>query len=186
MKLSMLMLVCSAGIAWSAESYAQEAKVSLNAQNETVQTVLSKIEDQSEFSFFFNVRHIDLDRRVSLQAEKSDVFVVLDQLFAGTDVTYKVLDRKIILTKVEASQQNGRRVTGKVLDKNGEPIIGANVVVKGTGNGTITDMDGNFLLEVAEGALLEISYIGYLEQEIKVGNQKNLTVRLSEDTQNLD
>ena len=186
MKLSMLMLVCSAGIAWSAESYAQEAKVSLNAQNETVQTVLSKIEDQSEFSFFFNVRHIDLDRRVSLQAEKSDVFVVLDKLFAGTDVTYKVLDRKIILTKGEASQQNGRRVTGKELDKSGESIIGANVVVKGTTTGTVTDIDGNFSLEVAEGALLEISYIGYLEQEIKVGNQKNLTVRLSEDTQNLD
>ena len=186
MKLSMLMLVCSAGIAWSAESYAQEAKVSLNAQNETVQTVLSKIEDQSEFSFFFNVRHIDLDRRVSLQAEKSDVFVVLDKLFAGTDVTYKVLDRKIILTKGEASQQNGRRVTGKVLDKSGEPIIGANVVVKGTTTGTVTDIDGNFSLEVAEGALLEISYIGYLEQEIKVGNQNNLTIRLSEDTQNLD
>ena len=186
MKLSMLMLVCSAGIAWSVESYAQEAKVSLNAQNETVQTVLNKIEDQSEFSFFFNVRHIDLDRRVSLQAEKSDVFVVLDQLFAGTDVTYKVLDRKIILTKGEASQQNGRRVTGKVLDKSGEPIIGANVVVKGTTTGTVTDIDGNFSLEVAEGALLEISYIGYMEREIKVGNQKNLTVRLSEDTQNLD
>ena len=186
MKLSMLMLVCSAGIAWSVESYAQEAKVSLNAQNETVQMVLNKIEDQSEFSFFFNVRHIDLDRRVSLQAEKSDVFVVLDKLFAGTDVTYKVLDRKIILTKGEASQQNGRRVTGKVLDKSGEPIIGANVVVKGTTTGTVTDIDGNFSLEVAEGALLEISYIGYLEQEIKVGNQNNLTIRLSEDTQNLD
>ena len=190
MKLSVLALFCSAGIAWSAESYAQEAKVSLNAQNETVQTVLDKIEDQSEFSFFFNVRHIDLNRRVSLSAQESDVFNVLDKLFAGTDVTYKVLDRKIILTKADVKEkaplQNGRTITGKVVDKNGEPVIGANVVVKGTTNGTITDIAGNFSLEVADGALLEVSYIGYLNQEIKVGNQKKLSISLSEDTQNID
>ena len=164
MKLSVLALFCSAGIAWSAESYAQEAKVSLNAQNETVQTVLNEIEEQSDFSFFFNVRHIDLDRRVSLSVEESDVFNVLDKIFAGTDVTYKVLDRKIILTKAEgkASQQNGHTVTGKVVDKNGEPIIGANIVVKGTNNGTITDVDGNFTLQVPSNAQLIFSFIGYI------------------------
>lgn len=188
MKLSVLALFCSAGIAWSAESYAQEAKVSLNAQNETVQTVLNKIEDQSDFSFFFNVRHIDLDRRVSLSVEESDVFNVLDKIFAGTDVTYKVLDRKIILTKAEgkASQQNGHTVTGKVVDKNGEPIIGANIVVKGTNNGTITDVDGNFTLVAPDSAQLVVSYIGFLDQEIKVDGRSQITIHLNEDTQSLD
>lgn len=188
MKLSVLALFCSAGIAWSAESYAQEAKVSLNAQNETVQTVLNEIEEQSDFSFFFNVRHIDLDRRVSLSVEESDVFNVLDKIFAGTDVTYKVLDRKIILTKAEgkASQQNGHTVTGKVVDKNGEPIIGANIVVKGTNNGTITDVDGNFTLQVPSNAQLIFSFIGYITQDIVVGNQSTLNVTLNEDAEALD
>lgn len=186
MKLSMLAFFCSAGIAWSAESYAQEAKVSLYANNETVESVLNSIENQSEFSFFYNVRHVDLNRRVSLSADKSDVFYVLGQLFEGTDVTYKVLDRKIILTKAEAPQQNGRRITGKVLDKNGEPIIGANVVVKGTTNGTTTDMDGNFSLNVPTNAQLSISYIGYESQEIVVGNQSSLKITMGEDAEALD
>ena len=190
MKLSVLALFCSAGIAWSAESYAQEAKVSLHANNETVESVLKSIENQSEFSFFYNVHHVDLDRRVSLSADQSDVFYVLGQLFEGTDVTYKVLDRKIILTKADvkekAPQQNGRTVTGKVVDKNGEPIIGANVVVKGTTNGTITDIDGNFSLNAAQGETIEVSYIGYINQEVKLANQKSLQIRLNEDTQKLD
>ncbi|MCF2603804.1 TonB-dependent receptor [Parabacteroides distasonis] len=188
MKLSMLALFCSAGIAWSAESYAQEARVSLSANNETVENVLKKIENQSEFSFFYNVRHVDLNRRVSVVVKDSDVFNVLDKLFSETDVTYKVLDKKIILTKTEvnASQQNGRTVTGRVVDKNGDPIIGANVVVKGTTQGTVTDIDGHYSIATPDGAILKISYIGYHVQEITVGAQSKIDVQLIEDSQNLD
>ena len=188
MKLSMLAFFCSAGIAWSAESYAQEARVSLNANNETVENVLKKIENQSEFSFFYNVRHVDLNRRVSVVVKDSDVFNVLDKLFSETDVTYKVLDKKIILTKTEvnASQQNGRTVTGRVVDKNGDPIIGANVVVKGTTQGTVTDIDGHYSIAIPDGAILKISYIGYHVQEITVGAQSKIDVQLIEDSQNLD
>lgn len=188
MKLSMLALFCSAGIAWSAESYAQEAKVSLNANNETVENVLRKIENQSEFSFFYNVRHVDLNRRVSVVVKDSDVFNVLDKLFSETDVSYKVLDKKIILTKTEVNvaQQNNRTITGTVVDKNGDPIIGANVVVKGTTQGTITDMDGHYSIAIPDGAILKISYIGYHVQEITVGAQRKIDVQLIEDSQNLD
>lgn len=83
-------------------------------------------------------------------------------------------------------QQKNKTVTGKVLDKDGEPIIGANVVVKGTTNGTITDLDGKYALEVPENAILQISYIGYLTQDVSAKNQKAITIRLVEDTQNLD
>lgn len=188
MKLSMLALFCSAGIAWSAESYAQEARVSLNANNETVENVLKKIENQSEFSFFYNVRHVDLNRRVSVVVKDSDVFNVLDKLFSETDVSYKVLDKKIILTKAEvnAPQQNSRTVTGKVVDKNGDPIIGANVVVKGTTQGTITDIDGHYSIAIPDGAILKVTYIGYHAQEITVGAQSKIDVQLIEDSQNLD
>lgn len=84
------------------------------------------------------------------------------------------------------AQQKNLNITGKVLDKNGEPIIGANVLVKGTTNGTVTDLDGNYTLDVSENAVLQISYIGYLTQEIPVSNKTVITVRLVEDTQSLD
>ena len=82
--------------------------------------------------------------------------------------------------------QQGKKVTGVVVDGTGEPVIGANVVVKGTTNGTITDFDGNYSLEgVSANDILVVSYIGYLSQEIPVGNQSSIKVTLTEDTQTL-
>ena len=98
----------------------------------------------------------------------------------ATTVTTKSVD------EIQAVQQ-GKRVTGVVLDNAGIPIIGANIIVKGTTNGTVTDFDGNYTLEeVPADAVLVISYIGYLSQEIPVGNQTNIKVTLVEDTQALD
>ena len=83
--------------------------------------------------------------------------------------------------------QQGKKVTGMVVDGAGEPVIGANVVVKGTTNGTITDFDGNYSLEgVSANDILVVSYIGYLSQEIPVENQSSIKVTLKEDTQTLD
>lgn len=90
------------------------------------------------------------------------------------------------IQEMNIAQQKNLNITGKVLDKNGEPIIGANVLVKGTTNGTVTDLDGNYTLDVSENAVLQISYIGYLTQEIPVSNKTVITVRLVEDTQSLD
>ena len=133
MKLYIFLLFCSIGLAQAADSYAQKATVNLKMQNQTVQTVLNEIENQSEFSFFFNTKHVDLNRKVSVDADKSDIFKVLDNIFAGTNVRYSVVDRKIILstesTSVSGIQQNKKTVNGTVKDENGEPIIGANVMV---------------------------------------------------------
>ena len=82
--------------------------------------------------------------------------------------------------------QQQRKVTGVVTDLKGEPIIGANVVVKGSTNGTITDIDGNFSIEVTPNSILQISYIGYVAQEVPVGNKNNLVISIHEDTQKLD
>lgn len=98
MKLYIFLLFCSIGLAQAADSYAQKATVNLKMQNQTVQTVLNEIENQSEFSFFFNTKHVDLNRKVSVDADKSDIFKVLDNIFAGTNVRYSVVDRKIILS----------------------------------------------------------------------------------------
>ncbi len=82
--------------------------------------------------------------------------------------------------------QQSKKITGTVLDATGMPVIGANIMVKGTTNGTITDIEGKFSLEVDQNAILVISYIGFVNQEIKIGNQTNLSINLKEDAEALD
>ncbi len=189
MKLSVFLLVCSIGLAQAADSYAQKATVSLEMRNQTVKEVLDEIEEQSDFSFFFNIKHVDLQRRVSVVVDKSDIFKVLETVFAGTDVRYSVVDRKIILSterpKVQQIKEE-KKVTGVVKDQNGEPIIGANVSVKGTTLGTITGIDGDFVLDVPENVVIQVSYIGYVSQELRSGGKNRLDIVLKEDTQALE
>lgn len=187
MKLYIFLLFCSIGLAQAANSYAQNATVNLKMQNQTVQTVLDEIENQSEFSFFFNTKHVDLNRKVSIDAENSDIFKVLDHIFSGTNVKYSVVDKKVILSTelvlLPSVSQNKKTVSGIVKDENGEPIIGANVIEKGTANGTVTDMDGKYTLEVSSSTVvLQLSYIGYLTKEVITTNKSNITIVLKEDT----
>lgn len=187
MRLLFVFIISSIGLVQATNSYAQKTTVSLEVRNQTVKDVLNEIENQSEFTFFFNNRHIDLQRRVSVSEKKSDIFKVLDQIFAGTNIGYSVLDKKIILsTEGKALQQVGKKITGVVIDKSEESVIGANVVVKGTTNGTITDVDGKFTLEVPDGAVLQVTYIGYNPAEVKVGKESMIRIVLHEDTQALD
>lgn len=189
MKLILLLLWISLPLTFAAPSYAQTASLSLDMAEKTVTEVLRAIESQSEFHFFYNNLLIDMNRRVTVNVRNQDVFTVLDKLFKGTGVQYKVIDKDVILTSVASQSvpQTERPLTGTVTDSKGELVIGANVVVKGTARGTITDIDGNFLLEnVPAGAVLSVSYIGYMPREIAVGSQRVLQIRLSEDTQALD
>ena len=189
MKLSVFLLLCTIGLAQATGSYAQKATVNLEMRNQTVKEVLDEIEEQSDFSFFFNIKHVDLERKVSVVAKKSDIFKVLETVFAGTDVSYSVVDRKIILsTEKQGVKQNNqdKKVTGIVKDQNGELIIGANVSVKGTTIGTITDIDGDFALVVPVNAVIQVSYIGYVSQELRLNGKSHLDVVLKEDSQALD
>lgn len=191
MKLFALFFACSLGVSYAAETYAQTAVVNVEMQNKTVGEILKEIENQSEFGFFFNNKYIDLNRRVSVNSRNSDIFKVLEKVFEGTNVKYSVLEKKIVLsTKAESlqtAQQATFKVTGKVVDETGEGVIGASVLEKGSANGAVTDMDGNFELTVAaKEVTLEISYIGYSNIVIKakVGTPVNIT--LKEDTEVLD
>lgn len=182
-------LLSSAGLTYASNSYAQTTMVSINVENQTVKEVLDEIENTTEYSFFYNTRHVDLDRKVSVNINNADIFEVLDDVFSGTNVVYSVKDRSIILSVKEISPviaQNDNKITGTIVDASGIPVIGANVMVKGTSNGTITDMDGRFTLDVPKDAVLEVSYIGYSTQTVKVGGQKSLSITLREDTQKLD
>ena len=147
MKLFIFYLFCSISMWQAVESYAQKARLSLNVEEETVANILQQIKNASNFDFFYNNSHVDLNRRVSISAQNSDIFTILNEVFEGTEVQYTVLDKKIILsteleTPIQKIEQQTYIIKGKVVDAQGEPIIGANIIEKGTTNGAITDVNG--------------------------------------------
>lgn len=155
----------------------------------TVESVLHDIEENSNYTFVYNNTVVDVDRSVSITYDVNNIDKTLDDLFEGTDVIYSKSNNHIILSKRTVDNQrinqNSIKIKGKVLDESGLAIIGANVMLKGTTVGTITDMDGNFILDIPSDGVLEISYIGYITKEIKKV-YSGITVILSEDTQKLD
>ena len=188
MKLTALSLMLSLS-AFAANADAQQ--VSVTVSNAKVKTVLNSIADQTGLSLAYSAQVVDLNRKVSLNFVNTEVSEVLNAMFGNTAIGYEIKDGKIYLFKAAErttalANQQKKIITGTVVDPNGEAVIGANVVVKGTTNGTITDMDGKFSLEVPEGAMLLVSYIGYGDYETKVGNQSNLSITLKEDSKALD
>lgn len=192
MKILLLFAFLTIGTCFASETYSQEASFSITTNNKTVKDVISEIENSSEFIFFYLDRSIDLSRKVSVNAKDQRIETILDQIFSGTENIYSISDRQIIISKKdvptisELNQQKNRTITGVVRDAMG-PVPGANIIVKGTTHGCITDLDGKFALEdVPANATLQISYIGYLPQEMKVENQSTFNIVLQEDSQSLD
>lgn len=175
----------------SASTYATEHMLSLNLKNATIREAIESIKSQSEFSFSLDVKDLNLDEKVSVSLDNKSINEVLAVLFNGRNVHYEINDRHVVITRAgqvgpNAVQQQAKHITGRILDAYNEPVIGANVVVKGTTIGTVTDAEGNFDLDVPEGATLQISYIGYIEQNIPIGNKSVISVILKEDSQALD
>lgn len=190
MKIILIMMV--AGLTQAvAVTYAQTTILSVQVKNETLESVFKRIEKESEFLFFYNVDEIDKNEKISLDKKNSPIDEILQEIFEKTGITYSIKDRHIVLTsspgtKVQDTPQTNKTISGIIRDDRGETIIGANVVEKGTTNGVITDMDGHFTLSVSENSTLQISYIGYLMQEVPVRNQTNFQITLREDIQSLD
>ena len=187
MKLTSLFGVLCVSSAFAVNVNSQSLRVNIHANQKQAKEVIKQIEEQTDYLFVYNHDKVNLNNTVTIQANNETVAEVLNQMFAGTDIIYAMQGNNILLMQKDAVvQQSGKVVTGTIVDPSGMPVIGANVMVKGTTNGTITDMDGKFSLEVEEGATLQISYIGYANQEIKVGNQKTLSIALKEDAEALD
>ena len=178
---------------------AQAQKVSVTSKSVTVKQVLTQIESQTGYRFFYN-NDVNLARRLSIKANKENLQGVLKKLFAGTNVSYKIIDKTIVLTVSETPVQkkgNGgnssvapikkEKITGRVLDAAGEPIIGASILVKGTTTGAVTDLDGNFvIMDAPQKSQLVVSYIGYESQTIALNGKSNIQVTLKEDNQALE
>lgn len=186
-----LLLTASMGV--FATGNAQTMRVNIQADNVSTGKILSEIEKQTDYLFVYNKKEVDLKRKTSVNAVNKTTAEVLSTIFNGTDIIYAIEGENIMLMRKEKNLavvpdavQQDNKITGTVLDATGMPVIGANIMVKGTTNGTITDMDGKFSLDVPKGATLVVTYVGYTNQEISVGNQKKLSITLREDSEALD
>ena len=170
----------------SGTTFAQNISLTLN--NVTVKQAMDALKKQSGYSFVFSSEDVDTKKKVSVDADDQKVEDVVRQILDGQSVTYEIKGKNIVVRSIAqtSSSQQKKTITGTIVDLSGMPVIGANVMVKGTTNGTITDMDGKFSLEIASGATLMVSYIGFANQEIKIGNQTVLLITLKEDAEALD
>lgn len=180
MKLILLFVAISFFQLSAVESYAQNAKINLSLSDVTLEEAIKTIEANTQFVFFFSNSAVDMTKHVDLNVKNGNIKEVLNQILSS--YKYRIEDNKIVL--LGEVQQDGK-IWGGVSDAFG-PIAGANVVVKGTTNGTITDMDGRFSLDAPKGAKLQISYIGYITKELTVDTKTDYVIELVEDSQALE
>lgn len=181
MKLILLFVAISFFQLSAVESYAQNAKINLSLSDVTLEEAIKTIEANTQFVFFFSNSAVDMTKHVDLNVKNGNIKEVLNQILSS--YKYRIEDNKIVL--LGEVQQDGKIWGGVVSDAFG-PIAGANVVVKGTTNGTITDMDGRFSLDAPKGAKLQISYIGYITKELTVDTKTDYVIELVEDSQALE
>ena len=175
-------------------SYTQNARVNINKTNTTLKEVLTAIEKQTDYLFIYN-NEVNTNEKVSVKAKHKAVSEVLYSILENKDINYSMEGNNILLSKVEnvnteeissiIIEQQKKQITGTVVDETGEAVIGANIIEQGTTNGTVTDIDGNFILSVGDNANITITYIGYLEETIQIGNENSYSVILIEDLHTL-
>ncbi|HZL11196.1 MAG TPA: TonB-dependent receptor [Prolixibacteraceae bacterium] len=189
MKLSIVICLLWTSQVFAGSTYTQNTRLSLNLSNTTIRTVLQNIEEQTEFFFMYNGKFVDVDRVVSIKAKDELVTDVLNKLFQGAGITYKIDDRQIALSEAASKSelQQPRTIKGKVTGSAGDPIPGATVVIKGTSNGTVTDMDGNFNLDnISDTDKLVFSFVGLKTAEVEVAGQSVLNIVLEDEAFGLD
>lgn len=196
---SLLFFLCI--LSMSAENvYPQQKELSLDLRNVTISKVISEIEKTSDYVFLItDEAQLELNKKTSIRANKESIRHILESVLKDTNLGYSVVERQVSIYKdtdsnasekpvtvTEEIAQQKKSITGRVIDNEGVPIIGANIVEVGTTNGTVTDVDGNFSLDVEDSAVLQVSYIGYLTQNINTTGRTNIDIVLQEDTQSLE
>lgn len=186
MKLTVFLMLISLMGVFASETYSQTTRLTVNANKMRLEDFLVKIENQSEFRFFYTGK-IDVEQEVSGEFRNQKIFEILDEIKDEAGFQYEVLGRQIILSPNDSegaikSIQQLRTVSGKVTDKAGQPLPGVTVVIKGTAQGTVTNADGNYsLTNIPENATLVFSFVGMKTQEIPVGSQTTIDVTMLAD-----
>lgn len=188
MKLTLLLIMLTVFSSLAADLYSQNTKLSLEYQNEKIVNVLRHIEDKSEFRFFYN-EEINVNSPVSIDVTDAPIQTVLNEIFRGKNISYEIVGRQVILhagTIAKQSQQPAK-ISGRVTDSSGQSLPGVTVVVKGTNNGTITDVDGNYSLNnVPADAVLVFSFVGMKTQEVAINGLREINITLLDETIGLE
>ncbi|WP_081698265.1 TonB-dependent receptor [Bacteroides graminisolvens] len=189
MKITLFLLFLCTFSAFAVDAHSQNARVTIHKVQVPLEDILNEIESQTDYLFLYT-NEIDVDKKATVKVKSQPVSQLLNGLLAKSGITYQMEGTHIILSekKVEEHQAlpDKIKVTGTVKDANGEVIIGASVVEENTTNGTITDISGNFVLTVSDNAVVKVSYIGYVAQQVKAVQGKPLNIVLREDTKTLD
>ena len=193
MRITTFLLFFCTFCSFAGTAHSQSSKVTIKKSNVSLLEVLNEIENQTNYLFIYS-NDVDVTRPVSLNADRKSVTSVLSALFKKDDVHYVLEGTHIVLTKRKVADDSrsiqetaqAEPVKGVVLDRNGEPIIGASVAVKGGTVGTITDLDGKFSLDAPRNSVLIVSFIGYKTQEVSAVSGRQLNITLEEDTKTLD
>ena len=188
MRISTFLLFLCVFTSFATTSNSQNAKVNISGSSLTVGNFIDQVEKQTDYLFVYSKNEVNINEAVAVRSGDKSVSECLTEAFKNSDVKYAFENDYIVLTKnaTPSLPQTGKKINGVVKDSKGEAVIGANVVVIGTTNGTITDIDGKYSLDVPAGAVLQVSYIGYLTKEIPVGSQPVVNIELLEDSQSLD
>lgn len=186
MRISLVLLFMAVMQLHAEAGYAQMTKVSISMSNASIEQVLNKIEETSDYVFLYNDKTIQTNRMVSVNNSQRNIVQILNHVFDGTNVTYTIVDKQIILSTTQlnvVAQDPHFNLAGVVKDAKGEALIGVNVLVKGTTTGAITDLEGRFSLHVKKGDVIEFSYVGYAPQTATVVDSKSLIIIMKEDAE---
>ncbi len=185
MRLTFILTVCC--VLQTLAKGVEGQTVTLNLKDAEIGRVLSSIEKQGSFRFLYNSRLKDLKTKVNVTFTQADISEVLQNIFSGTDLTFKRLDNNLIAIRSEDPAEQENRITGRVTSETGEPLSGVSITVKGTTRGTTTDNNGNFTLVVPNSSsVLVISIIGYETQEITVGSQTEIAIKMAIASKKID
>lgn len=198
-KVGVLFMFLFVGVLSASSSYSQNTKLTLKMNNKALKEVFKEIERKSEYIFFYNDDAVDLNKKVNVSVDNATIYEILNKVLDQKTSSYTISDRQVIIyknnaanestenNKVEKQAQVQHTVTGKIADREGEPLIGVSVVEKGTTNGIATDIDGNYSINVKDGnATLVFSYIGFETTEIAVNNRSKIDVVLETLPSELD
>ncbi|HJX71010.1 MAG TPA: SusC/RagA family TonB-linked outer membrane protein, partial [Bacteroidales bacterium] len=174
-------------VSLQAVTFSQSKQLSLNLENVSIKEVFSIIEAQSNYRFLYNEKTIE-NQYVSINSENGNIDHILAEVLSNTGSSYRMLENNlIVITPYNPAKRQDIAIKGKVTDTEGVPLPGVNVIEKGTDNGAITDINGNFSIAVAgQQSVLVFSFVGYLEEEIEVGSKTSVDLMMSEDIQQLD
>lgn len=171
----------------------QKTKITLSAENELVSQVIDRIESISDYRFIYNVKNVDLTRKVSINVNNQEIEDVLKTLFKDTHTNFKVRGTHIVLNdkndeeseEVPVIKQKIIKVKGVVYDERQQPLPGVTVAIKGTNSGVVTNFDGEYIIETLKGEILMFSYMGYTTKEVK-GDKESINVQLFPNVEELN